>query len=414
MKNVTIVGIGYVGLPLALYASKIGYNVFGYDKDKEKVKLANQKVNYLDDELVEDLIKKDLNFKATYDPKCLSKSEIIIVCVPTPVKENHEPNFGPLVSSINEIKGYVKENTTIVIESTISPGTMENVVKPILERDFDIGKNLFLAHCPERIDPGNQKYNVSNIPRVLGAFSEEGLEKSYEFYSNVLESEVRKMNSIREAEAVKILENSFRDINIAFINEIAKSFEKLDIDTIDVIEGAKTKPFAFMAHYPGCGVGGHCIPVDPYYLIERAKENGFDHKFLKLAREINESMPKYTVNKFLREMNKIEEFVKGKNVALLGLSYKKNVSDIRESPSFDILEELNELGANVIKYDPHYTKENNVQSLEEIYNTCDFAIIATGHDKFKEIDLNKFKLVIDGKNLFFNQKTPKHYFGIGR
>lgn len=414
MKNLCIIGLGYVGLPLGLYASTKGYNVLGYDHDQKRVKFANSKQNFLSDEFVGKLYEKGASIKASLNPQVIKDADITIICVPTPVTEKHEPNFKPLISATEDVAKNAKAKSLIVVESTISPGTMENIVKPIIEKNYRIGRDIYLAHCPERIDPGNKNYNVSNIPRVLGAFSEKGLDMAYEFYSSLIGNNIRKMKSVREAEAVKILENSFRDINIAFINEIAKSFEKLKIDVMDVIEGAKTKPFGFMPYYPSCGVGGHCIPVDPYYLIERAEEKGFNHKFLKLAREINESMPKFTVYKFMTEMNSLGEAVKDKNIAVLGLAYKKNVSDTRESPSFKIIEQLKELGANVFIYDPKFTELNDFSNLDEIYKKCKYAIIATDHDEFRSLNLAKFKLILDARNMFYKTDVPESYRGLGR
>jgi len=417
-KTIAVVGLGYVGLPLALVSIEKGYNVIGYDIDDRKIKLLNERKAPFKDEFIENKLKEiNMNrFFATQDINELKKAEIIILCVPTPIDKKYQPDYTHIIDSMKMIKSVLQENQLIILESTISPGTMETIVKPIFEDENWIeGKNYFLAHAPERIDPGNKKYNISNIPRVIGAFSEIGLERTYIYYSSIINAEIIKLKSVKEVEATKILENSFRDINIAFINEIAKSFDKMDIDIIDVIKGASSKPFGFMPFYPGCGVGGHCIPVDPYYLIEKASESGFDHKFLKLAREINNSMPKYTVDLFLREMNKIGECVKDKTVGVLGLSYKKNVGDIRESPALKIIEELKNLQAKVIVYDPYFLNESQVKSLDEFYELVDYVILATDHDAFENLDFTKFKLFIDGRNMFYNKNIKScHYKGVGR
>ncbi|MEP7162643.1 MAG: nucleotide sugar dehydrogenase, partial [Candidatus Moraniibacteriota bacterium] len=261
------------------------------------------------------------------------------------------------------------------------------------------------------------------IPRVVGSFGATGLEKAIAFYRSIVDGEIRPMRSIREAEAVKIVENSFRDINIAFVNELARSFDILGIDTKDVIQGAATKPFAFMAHYPSCGVGGHCIPVDPYYLIERAKKSGFDHKFLKIAREINNSMPSYTVELLQDALNEIKEPLNGSIVGVLGLAYKANIDDLRESPALEIIEELKKHKAVIKTFDPHVIKLSSEASLETLLAGATALVLATDHREFKEgitpdiLKENGIRVIIDGKNCLDKQAFEKAgiiYKGIGR
>jgi nucleotide sugar dehydrogenase len=297
------------------------------------------------------------------------------------------------------------------------------VVEPIFrEAGFKVGQDYYLAHCPERINPGDPKWNVTNIPRVVGAFTKQGLKLATEFYESIVDAAIRPMRSIREAEAVKIVENSFRDINIAFVNELARSFALMNIDVKDVIRGAATKPFAFMPHYPSCGVGGHCIPVDPYYLIERAKKTGFDHKFLRVAREINNGMPKYTVELLEGALNEVKMPMNGTKVGILGVAYKANVDDIRESPSVKIMEMVKNKKAQMYVFDPHIPSASNVKSLDELLKKSDALILVTDHDEFKKIDpkvlkKNKIKVLVDGKNLFERSDIEKAgvvYRGIGR
>jgi len=294
-QTVGVVGLGYVGLPLAVRAKERGYNVLGFERTQEKADIINSGKSPIEDEYLEENLPKN-PIEATTDTGRLKECDIVLICVPTPVDEFHNPDIGPVRGATESISKNLKPGALVVLESTVNPGVSEEIVRPIFENDgHKVGKDVFIAHCPERINPGDPKWNVTNIPRVVGAFTKEGLKKAVTFYESIIDGAIKPMKSIREAEACKVVENSFRDINIAFVNELAKSFDAMDIDVVDVINGAATKPFSFMAHYPACGVGGHCIPVDPYYLIERAKRAGFDHKFLRTSRTINNSMPSYTV-----------------------------------------------------------------------------------------------------------------------
>ncbi|MFZ1720150.1 MAG: nucleotide sugar dehydrogenase, partial [Candidatus Moraniibacteriota bacterium] len=266
-KTVAIVGLGYVGLPLAVRSVERGYAVIGFDTDSSKISILKKKKSPIEDAYLAENIPK-FPFEATSDPATLESADIILICVPTPVDELFFPDLQPVISASERIASHCKKGALVVLESTVNPGVSEEIIKPIFEKHgFTVGTDIFLAHCPERINPGDPKWNVTNIPRVVGSFDAKGLHLAKTFYESIVDGVIRPMKSIREAEAVKIVENSFRDINIAFVNELAKSFEVLDIDVKDVIDGAATKPFSFMAHYPSCGVGGHCIPVDPYYLI---------------------------------------------------------------------------------------------------------------------------------------------------
>ena len=421
-KTVCVVGLGYVGLPLAMRSIERGYDVIGFDLDEKKNKLVSQGKNPIEEEFL-DRYFREFKLRATNDAKEIKKADIVLVCVPTPVDEKFFPDLRPVKGAMEMVAKNLKKGALVVLESTVNPGVSEEVVAPIFkELGHKIGKDVFLAHCPERINPGDNKWNVTNIPRVVGSFDAKGLGMAKEFYESIVDADIRPMKSIREAEAVKIVENSFRDINIAFVNELARSFDKLDIDVKDVIQGASTKPFAFMAHFPSCGVGGHCIPVDPYYLIERAKESGFDHKFLRIAREINNSMPEYTVEKLQDALNEIKLPMKGTKVGLLGISYKANVDDVRESPSLKIIELLESYGCDFEVFDPHILDKSTVKNLETLLRKSRALILATNHDEFLEIDgemLKKFgvKVIVDGKNCLDKQKIKKSgiiYKGIGR
>lgn len=421
-KTVCIVGLGYVGLPLAVRCVEKGYRVYGFDLDRRKINLINSGKSPIEDKYLEENLPK-FHPTATCDGKLIKKADIILICVPTPVDEKFYPDFRPVIEATKLVARNLKKGALVVLESTVNPGVSEEVIKPLIEKaGFKIGKDVFIAHCPERINPGDKKWNVTNIPRVVGSFDKVGLKKALDFYRSIVDGEIRPMKSIREAEAVKIVENSFRDINIAFVNELAKSFDKLDIDVKDVILGASTKPFAFMPHFPSCGVGGHCIPVDPYYLIERAKQSGFDHEFLKIARKINNSMPAYTVELLQHALNDIKMPMKGTVIGVLGVAYKANVDDVRESPSIKIIKRIEKLGAVTLIFDPHIPARSNVKTLEELLRKSKAVVLVTDHNEFTSLSPGIFKrygvkVVIDGKNCLDKNAIIKSgiiYKGIGR
>jgi len=421
-KKVGVIGLGYVGLPLALRTMEKGYDVIGVDLDETKIEKIKSGQSPFLEEFVEERIDLLKKFPVSNNPKNLKDVDIAIICVPTPVDKSYYPNLKPLKSAVQSVIENLKKKQLVIIESTINPGVCEEVVEPMFaEKDLQEGKDYYLAHCPERIDPGNKKWDVSNIPRVVGSMSKKGLEEAKVFYESIIDGKIKPMKSIRAAEAVKVVENSFRDVNIAFVNELAQSFDQMGIDVKDVIDGAATKPFAFLAHYPSRGVGGHCIPVDPYYLIEEARRKGFDHQFLRTARRINNYMPIYTVKILQDSLNQIERPLKKTKVGVLGLSYKANIDDLRESPSFKIIEELKKKGAEVITFDPYIKEKSDVKSLEELLGKSDALILVTNHKDFlnKEDSFKKFgiKAIVDGVNCLDREKIKNsgiNYHGIGR
>jgi len=423
MKNkVTVIGLGYVGLPLACQIAKKGYETYGLDVNQKSVDLINKKKSPFKDEFIKKLLPK-IKFKATTNPEILAETDIAIICVPTPVNKKNLPIFDPLIGAAKSIVDNLKKGTLVVIESTINPGVSEEIVMPIFKKKgYEIGKDYFLAHCPERINPGDPKWNVTNIPRCVGAITDKGLKKALKFYRSVIDAKIYPMKSIKEAEATKTIENAFRDINIAYVNELAKSFDRLGIDLIDVIKGASTKPFAFMAHWPSRGVGGHCIPVDPYYLIEKAKQVGFRHEFLKLARRINSSMPHYTVKILGDELNEVRKSIKGTKVGVLGVSYKKDVDDTRDTPAVHIISELKRKKAVVEIFDPFIPAESTVPDLKTLLKKVEAIIFTVDHTQFSKItprilEKNRIKVVIDGMNFLDKDKFLKskvRYRGIGR
>lgn len=422
-KTVSVVGLGYVGLPLALLADRKGYTVIGIDIDGRKVELLNTHLSPFADRETEKQL-KTARIKATSDFSRIKDASVVIICVPTPVHENHMPNLKPVKSACRGIAPHLQVGQLVILESTVNPGVCENIVLPILEKESELqcGKDFFLAHCPERINPGDKKWNVENIPRVVGGFDRTSLRKAVAFYASIISAEIKPMASLKEAEAVKIVENAFRDINIAFVNEMAMSFSRLGIDVVNVINGAATKPFSFMPHYPGCGVGGHCIPVDPYYLIAYAAKSGFSHEFLSLARRVNSGMPKFAAAQAKQELAKAGISIRNAKIAVLGLAYKPEIDDYRESPSFKIIKCLEGLGANVVSFDPFVPAKSTARSLDGTVKNAEAVIIATAHKVFKELTPKYFlengvKVVIDGRNCLPKEKFVEAgmiYKGIGR
>ena len=428
MKTITIVGLGYVGLPLACLCAEKGNMVYGLDIDKRKIEFINRGESPIEDEYLSNKLKNPkIKIHATSNPdECIFKSDVVIICVPTPVDKNNAPDLTALMSAALTVSRHINKNSILVVESTIYPGTIEEVMLPILQKEkFDAFKNdLFVAHCPERIDPGNKKWTIEMLPRVVGGITKEATKKAAEFYRSIIGANVMELTSVKAAEATKIMENTFRDVNIAFVNEMAQSFDKAGIDIMEVIKGASTKPFAFMPHYPGAGVGGHCISVDPYYLIEKAKQLGFNHRFLILARQINNAMPEYAVELLENELHKIKKQIKGAKVGVLGLSYKANVDDIRESPAFEVIRALKTKGADVFVFDPHVKNNSNIntESLNDLLTKSDYIVLVTDHNEFRNMDLENLKRhkiigIIDGRNCLDKEKIKLlgiFYHGIGR
>ncbi len=422
-KKMAIIGLGYVGLPLALLANRKGYEVVGVVRNPKKAAQINNKVVPFYDETLAKLLRKS-SLIASTDYSDLKNASTIIICVPTPVHLDYTPDLEPVISATENIAKYLQKGQLVILESTVNPGVSDDVVLPILEEKSGLiaGKDFYLAHCPERINPGDTKWNVENINRVVGAFNQISLKKATAFYKSIIKGEVKQMHSLKEAEAVKVVENAFRDINIAFVNELAMSFSHLGIDVVHVIEGAATKPFSFMPHFPGAGVGGHCIPVDPYYLIEYAKKNGFYHEFLSLARRINNKMPHFTIEQLEQGLNEHKLAINGTRIAVLGLSYKANIDDDRESPSYEIIKLLKERGADVAIFDPYLINKSTEETLSAALKNTKAILIATAHTEFVNLTPAKLKrlgikVIVDGRNCLPKedfQKAGITYKGIGR
>lgn len=416
--NIGIIGLGYVGLPLAIAFGK-KFNVVGYDINEKIVNyLLSGKSHILD--VPDDDIKKYLNksFYPTNESKELNKCDYIIICVPTPLTEKKEPDLSYIKSACATIAKFLKKGQFIILESTTYPGTTEEVVVPMLEETgLKARKDFGVAYSPERIDPGNKKYTVEKIPKVVGGINEECTEIAAMLYGSIIEK-VIKVKDTRTAEAVKMMENIFRNVNIALVNELALIFEKMGIDTWEVIDAASTKPYGFMPFYPGPGIGGHCIPLDPYYMSYKAKKYGFIPRFIETSGEINEFMKIHAINLLENGLKKVDKNIYGAKVGVMGLAYKKNIDDPRESPSIKIIEELVNLGAHVKVYDPHVrsikTKAGEFYSekvIEDALRDSDGAVFVVDHDRFKEITLERIKelmtsnVIVDCKNLFNDSKN---------
>lgn len=423
IRKVAVIGLGYVGLPTLVALSKTNlYSAVGFDIDKKKINLLKKSASPIEDIDVKRYLEK-FSLNVSGDEDVIKNSDVFIICVPTPVFDDYTPNYSYIESAAKTIAKYLKNGCQVILESTVNPGTCREIIAPLLSLNskLQLGKDYNLAHCPERINPGDSKWNIYNINRNIGSFGKKFNKKIADFYrSFITNATINEVSSLEIAEASKIIENTFRDINIAFVNELAKSFETLNINLIETLKAASNKPFGFMTHWPGCGVGGHCIPVDPYYLIERASKSGFDHTFLKLARKINNSMPEYTVQKLIIGLNNLKLAVKGTKITLLGLSYKPNVGDIRESPAITIKKMLLSLGAILKTYDPYVPGDH--KDLKSALKDSVAVVIATSHNEFKAnlpklLSKSKIKLVVDGRNCLDKKVTESYniiYKGIGQ
>lgn len=417
-KKVAVVGLGYVGLPLAILARNNGHEVIGIDTDLKKINLIKNGLSPItNEEVTEELRLSPLNVSDQYSE--VKDRQVIVICVPTPLMKDESPDYSFLISACKSLGKFLNKGQLIIVESTINPGTTQEILIPVLEKisNLKAGEDFYIAHVPERLNPGDTKWQIKNIQRVAGAINQVSLEKTIDFYQSIIDAKINPMSSIKEAEAVKIVENCFRDINIAFVNELAMSFSKLGINLQNVIEGASTKPFGFMPHYPGCGVGGHCIPVDPYYLTNYAKKNGFNHKLLLTARKINKSMPSFTVKQLLSLAKRAKLSKQKLSVCILGITYKANIADTRESPSLDIFNLLNRLNIKTTTHDPFLSEK----SLDESLKGINAVIIATAHKEYLSLlpdyFINKgIRIIVDGRNCLNYEKFKNSqllYSGIG-
>lgn len=392
--TVGIIGLGYVGLPLALSVMEGDFRVIGFDVDREKIAAlaAGQSyIAYIEGGRIAAFTARE-RFRATSDVALLAEADVVIICVPTPLTPQREPDLKYVRQSAEAVAGILRPGQLVVLESTTYPGTTDEVLREILDRSgLACGTDYFLAFSPEREDPGRANYSTSTIPKVVGGVDAVSGDLAEAFYSRVIKATVR-VSSARAAEATKLAENIFRAINIALVNELKIVYDRLGIDIWEVLDAAETKPFGFMRFSPGPGWGGHCIPLDPFYLTWKAREAGVTTRFIELAGEINVKMPEYVIEKLMLALNDAGRAIRGSNILLIGLAYKKNIADARESPSFEILERLLDLGANLSYHDPHvpvapktrrHPEFAGIHSLELSAETLcaqDAVLIVTDHD----------------------------------
>ena len=402
--TIGVVGLGYVGLPLAVEKVKAGYKVIGFDVQQARVDQVNHGINYIGDVVDEELkeFTQSKQLMATTDYSLMQEVDAVAICVPTPLDIHQQPDTSYVEASAKEIAKYLHKGMLIVLESTTYPGTTEEIIQPILEETgLKVGEDFFLAYSPERVDPGNKKFKTKNTPKVVGGVTESCTQVAAAMYRNVLEGDVHEVSSPKVAEMEKILENTFRNINIALANEMAILCNKMGIDVWEVIDAAATKPYGFMPFYPGPGLGGHCIPIDPFYLTWKAREYNYHTRLIEVAGEINNSMPEYVVQRSMEILNKEGKALNGAKVLILGVAYKKDIDDYRESPVLPILDLMNDAGAKwevVDPYIPEFKFNGDMVETVELTNdrlkNADLVIIATDHTAFNYEDIEKYSKVI--------------------
>lgn len=408
--TVGVVGLGYVGLPLAVEKAKAGFKTIGFDVQKEKVNLVNSGTNYIGDVVDNDLkqIVESGMLKATSDFSFVKDVDFIAICVPTPLDKHQQPDISYVKSSAEEIAKYITKGTMVVLESTTYPGTTEELLKPILESSgLKCGEDFYLGFSPERVDPGNKQFKTKNTPKVVGAIGADAREVIAAMYRAVLEGDVYEVSSPAVAEMEKILENTYRNINIGLANEMAILCNKMGIDYWEVVDAAKTKPYGFQAFYPGPGLGGHCIPLDPYYLSWKAREYGFHTSMIESSMMVNDKMPEYCVERSMSILNKHKKALNGSKVLVLGVAYKNDIDDYRESPAIRVIEKLKEAGADTDFYDPWIAEyKDNGQTFkgiekidENIISGYDLVLIAAAHTNIDYDMIQKnAKAIFDTRN----------------
>lgn len=425
-----VIGLGYVGLPLVIEFFRAGFSVVGFDVDPQKVSLINEGKSYIrhinfeflkdilqnrrfPDQIINSTSSIQNRFSASSDFSLLRDMDAIIVCVPTPLNKNREPDMTYVFNTSETIARHLVRNQLIVLESTTYPGTTDDDMRAILEKTgFKAGVDFYLAFSPEREDPANRDFSLRTTPKVIGGYTTECLKHAKALYDTIVDRTVP-VSSTRVAEATKLIENIYRSVNIALVNELKMLFDRMGIDIWECIEAAKTKPFGFQPFYPGPGLGGHCIPLDPFYLTWKAREYGFATRFVELAGEINTSMPDFVISKVIKALNDIGKSVKGSRILLLGLAYKANVDDDRESPSYRLIEKLETLGADVFYNDPYIPQIRPTREFPhlagrksvDITSDYDLLLVVTPHDLYRNIDFSVFDIpVVDTRNIV---KTAK-------
>lgn len=415
--TVAVIGLGYVGLPLVTEFGLAGINGIGIDIDPEKVQAINRGESYIPDvesEVVKSLVDSG-KLRATTDFSILKEADAIVICVPTPLRKTKEPDISHIISACNEIVRHLRKGQLVILESTTYPGTTDEVILPVFERTgMRVGRDFFLAFSPERVDPGNKRFTTRTICKIIGGVTPECTKRAAALYSHAIDKVIPASNA-RVAETAKLLENTYRSVNIALANEMALMCRHLGIDVWEVIEAAATKPFGFQAFFPGPGIGGHCIPLDPYYLTWKARVSGFETKIIGLAGEINSSMPHHVVSLISDALNDEGKCIKRSKILILGVAYKKDVGDTRESPALEIMELLQEKGADMRYSDPfvpsmeiggqvYRSVPNDVSFLEE----ADCTVIVTDHKAFNYQTIGKHaQLVLDTRNAMRKVTKPK-------
>lgn len=410
-----VIGLGYVGLPLIVEFALKGFQSIGFEVDKKKTDEINAGNSYIVDVTSENVQKciDSGKLKATTDFAEVEKCDVLIICVPTPLRKTKDPDMSYILSAGGEIQKYMRRGQLIILESTTYPGTTDEVLQPMFEeKGFKLDEDFLLAFSPERVDPGNPQFQTHNIPKVVGGVSKDSGEVASFLYSNIVEN-VHSVSSARVAEACKLWENTFRAINIGMANEMAKVCNALGIDTWEVVRAAATKPFGFMAFYPGPGIGGHCIPLDPHYLSWKARQHGFDSQFISLAEQVNSGMPNYVIKLVSNALNNERKAVNGSKVLILGVAYKKDIDDMRESPALSVIDLLRAKGADVSYHDPfvpevHFDHAYTIGDGEPLYNceltddlikNSDCVIICTEHSDIDYANITQLaSLIVDTRN----------------
>ena len=415
---VGVVGLGYVGLPLAVEKAKAGFKTIGFDVQQEKVDLVNQGHNYIGDVVDDDLVKlvNAKQLSATSDFSFVKDVDFIAICVPTPLDSHQQPDISYVKDSTIAISKYLKPGTMVVLESTTYPGTTEELIKPILEEGSGLtcGEDFYLGFSPERVDPGNKQFKTKNTPKVVGAIGKDATEVIAKMYREVLVGDVHEVSSPAVAEMEKILENTYRNINIGLVNELAILCDRMNISLWEVVDAAKTKPYGFQAFYPGPGLGGHCIPLDPYYLTWKAREYGFHTSMIEASMMINDKMPEYCVDRAAKVLNRVKKALNGSKVLVLGVAYKADIDDYRESPAIDVIEILQREGANVDFFDPYIPKFRahgkeyvGIADISpEVVSSYDIVFVAAAHTNvdYDMIEQNA-QAIFDSKNAMKDVKN---------
>lgn len=415
---VGVVGLGYVGLPLAVEKAKAGFKTIGFDVQQEKVDLVNQGHNYIGDVVDDDLVKlvNAKQLSATSDFSFVKDVDFIAICVPTPLDSHQQPDISYVKDSTIAISKHLKPGTMVVLESTTYPGTTEELIKPILEEGSGLtcGEDFYLGFSPERVDPGNKQFKTKNTPKVVGAIGKDATEVIAKMYREVLVGDVHEVSSPAVAEMEKILENTYRNINIGLVNELAILCDRMNISLWEVVDAAKTKPYGFQAFYPGPGLGGHCIPLDPYYLTWKAREYGFHTSMIEASMMINDKMPEYCVDRAAKVLNRAKKALNGSKVLVLGVAYKADIDDYRESPAIDVIEILQREGANVDFFDPYIPKFRahgkeyvGIADISpEVISNYDIVFVAAAHTNvdYDMIEQNA-QAIFDSKNAMKDVKN---------